>query len=357
LFNEAAVRACGTMCETIYGSYPGVAPADYPHAAKKIASFVLESMAERGNGIYQEFLDGEVAQLSLGALDYSSLASRNVLKSLYVQALTSVPAGAQREVDSDGDGLVDAQDVGLTLGTNPYLLDSDGDCFDDGLEVLKADEGFIPANDLDARGCDPASPLTPGCFCRDTDGDGLSQFAEAYLGTRAGLPDTDGDGVIDGTEVRFGLAPTQRTVRALDTDSDGESDYDEIRANTHPGRLDRGLFDRDGYRYNVAATEQADGSVCYDFTVTNLKLLTPPARAGRLAGYNLFKLYFAEAPESGVATDYGVWRAACAWARYEPPRVRVPLASTLDVSDGDFHPLEDLVTEADLDARCLGVAP
>jgi hypothetical protein len=41
----------------------------------------------------------------------------------------------------------------------------------------------------------------------DSDGDGLSDFAEGIVGTRADRPDTDGDGVSDGTEVQADTNP------------------------------------------------------------------------------------------------------------------------------------------------------
>ncbi len=41
----------------------------------------------------------------------------------------------------------------------------------------------------------------------DTDGDGLSDFAEGIVGTRPDLTDTDSDGVSDGAEVRAGTNP------------------------------------------------------------------------------------------------------------------------------------------------------
>ena len=42
----------------------------------------------------------------------------------------------------------------------------------------------------------------------------------------------------------------------------------------------------------VAATPQASGAVCYDFAVSNLKLLTPPLPNANQVnyGYNLFKV-------------------------------------------------------------------
>lgn len=358
LFNEEAVRACGPICQDIYGQYPGTPQAEYPRAAKRIASFVLRRFAELGNGVYQEFNDtAEISNLGLGALDYSSFASRNVMKTLLVQALSSVPGETGREVDSDGDGVPDSTDNSFTLGTSPFEADNDKDCLSDGFEALRADQGFSAGNQKDARGCDPDSPLSPGCVCRDTDGDGLTQFEEDYLRTRTGIVDSDGDGIPDGLEARWGLDPLRAFPAGIDTDGDGIPDEVELRAESHPTRRDRAFFERNGYQYEVHAEVQSNDSVCYDFTVSNLQLVTPPDRAGRQQGYNLFKLWFAEAPESGVATDYGVWRTACAWAQYAPPSVRVPLGPELTLEDGDFHRPDRLNDATEYLQRCVGVAP
>jgi hypothetical protein len=359
LFNQESVRRCGTICQDIYGTYPNVAPAEYPAAAKSIASWLLRRFADMGNGVYQEFndIDG-INNMGLGALDYSSFASRNVIKTLAVESLTSIPGESGREVDSDGDGLPDTTDNTFTLQTNAFIADSDGDCLDDGFEARRTDQGFKPGNDKDARGCDPASPLTPQCVCRDTDGDGLSQFAEAYMQTRAGLIDSDGDGVPDAMEVRYGLDPRMPNVSGIDTDGDGLPDDDELRAGSDPTKRDNAFYERHGYQYSVTIAEKRDnGSTCYDFTISNLQMVTPPNRSGVQQGYNLFKVWFAEAPESGVATDYGVWRSACAWAQYAPPSVRVPLGPELTLENGNFRRPEDLNEMSEYVRRCVGDAP
>ncbi|SEU38042.1 cell-cell cohesion protein MtsD [Stigmatella erecta] len=359
LFNQQAVKLCGPICQDIYGTYPGTPPAEYPQAAKKVASWLLARFAEIGNGVYQEFNDtGEINNMGLGALDYSSFASRNVVKTLMVRSLSSLPGEKGRELDTDGDGLGDLLDNTFTLQTNAYTPDSDGDCLDDGFESRRQDQGFKPGNDLDARGCDPSSPLTRGCACRDTDGDGLSQFAEAYLKTRDGIVDSDGDGVPDGIESRYGLDPLTANVSGLDTDGDGIPDGDELRADSDPTRRDRAFSERYGYQYGVKIAEKRDnGSTCYDFTVSNLQLVTPPNRSGVQQGYNLFKVWFAEAPESGVATDYGVWRTACAWAQYAPPGLRVPLGPSLTLEDGNFRRPQDLDEMSEYMQRCVGDRP
>ncbi len=357
LFNVAAVEACGPICRDLYGEYPGIPQSEYPQAARKIASWTLQQLAARGNGIYQEFLDWDVLNLSLGALDYSSLASPNVMKTLLVQSLTSVPGPEKRLVDSDGDGIPDERDNGFTHDTSAFAADSDGDCFDDGFEVLRASNGFSPGADKDTRGCDPANPLTLDCVCRDTDGDGLSQYAESYLGTRAGLVDSDGDGIPDGLEARYGLDPRTPAQPGVDTDGDGIPDLLELRAGSDPTRQDRAFHDRFGYRYEVRAETQDDGSVCYDFTVSNLRLVTPPSRAGQRQGYNLFKLWFGEAPQSGVASDYGVWRTACAWTQYDPPSIRNPPGAELTLTDESFVAPQNLIRAEDYAEGCVGVAP
>ncbi len=362
LFNEEAVRACGPICQDLYGRYerwPGPVPvADGPAAAKRIAAWTLQQFAQRGNGVYQEFNDFlGLGQISLGALDYSSLQSRNVAKSLLVQAMSSEPGEERRVVDSDGDGLPDEKDNDFTFKTNRFIADSDGDGFDDAFEVRRKDDGFR-TDTKDGRGCDPASPLTPGCTVRDTDGDGLSSWTEDYLKTRATLVDSDGDGIPDGLEAKYGLDPLRRQGAGLDTDGDGVPDVEEFKLGSNPVLRDKPFIDAQGYQYELKPELQSDGRVCYDFTVSNLSLVTPPTRAGQRQGFNLFKVWFGQAPESGVATDYGVWRAACAWAQYDPPSVRVPKAPELTpFVDSNFVAASQLAGPADYEARCIGTSP
>ncbi|MDP1826829.1 MAG: VWA domain-containing protein [Archangium sp.] len=362
MFNEEAVRNCGPICQDVYGQYvrwPGpVAVPDGPSAAKAIAAWTLQQLAQRGNGVYQEFSNfAGLAQLNLGALDYASLASRNVMKNIMVQALSSEPGAEKRQVDTDGDGLIDEFDNDFTHNTNKNFGDSDDDGFDDNFEVRRFEDGFRPAA-KDGRGCDPASPLTPGCRSRDTDGDGLSQYAEAYLKTRPTLVDSDADGVPDGMEVRYGLDPGNRLVSGIDTDADGTSDTEEFRLGSNPVTRDVPFQQKGAYQFAIKSEVQADDSVCYDFKVSNLQLVTPPNRAGLTQGYNLFKVWFAEAPESGVATDYGVWKAACFWAQYDPPSVRIPSGPEgPPLSDSDFVAPQNIATPAQYDTTCLGVSP
>ncbi|MBX7098841.1 MAG: VWA domain-containing protein [Myxococcaceae bacterium] len=370
LFNEGAVAACGPICQDIYGTYPNTPPAQYPQAAKKIARYVLTQIAQRGNGVYQEFNNGEIQNLGLGALDYSSLASRNVMKTLLVQAGTSVPGPAERILDTDGDGLDDTLDNSFTSKTNRFYADSDGDCFDDEFEVRHFDDGFRP-DQKDTRGCDPASPLSLGCSCRDTDGDGLSQFAERYLKTNEGLYDSDGDGIGDGLEVRYGLDPLSPTAQALDTDGDSRPDAFELRAGSSPIRRDLAFFDKEAYQYETVAEIQPDGRVCYDFTVSNLRLVTAANCRNEMSatqcaktgagnsgqqGFNLFRVVFGEAPESGVATDYGTWKAACAWAQFDPPSIRMPAGPDLTLQPSNFVQPQALDPIGN-PARCVGNAP
>ncbi len=367
LFNQAAVQACGPICQDIYGVYPNTPQSQYPAAAHKVAEWLLTQVALRGNGVYQEFLDGNIQSLGLGALDYSSLASRNVLKSLIVQSLRSEPAVTLRKVDSDGDGLPDDADQAYLYSSSqlsPFQPDSNQDGFSDRFEVLHQAEGFHPGSPIkDLRGCDPTRTATLGCrYFTDTDGDGLTQWEEAYLGTHPNLVDSDGDGIPDGIEVRYGLDPLTSN-NGKDTDSDGISDLEEIRAGTDPSTPDRSLYDSSAVQYTFVANPQTDNSVCYDYSVSGLELVTPPNSVGTTEGYNLFKVWFAEAPESAVASDYGVWKVACAWAQYAPALgnatgVRVPAGPDLQVNDANFNSPAMFQLPSDyLGTNCVGIAP
>ena len=127
--------------------------------------------------------------------------------------------------DEDNDGANDADEV--AAGANPFSLDSDNDGVPDGIELPRDTDGDGLSDaiesrrvDSDADGVvdelDPANlnPCIPNVLAGacDQDNDGLSNAAEALSGTNPLVPDTDGDGRLDGAEGGF------------DTDSDGLND-------------------------------------------------------------------------------------------------------------------------------------
>jgi len=86
----------------------------------------------------------------------------------------------------------------------------------------------------------PASPATVAAT--DTDSDGLPDEEENKLGTDPNDPDTDGDGLNDGDEVRiFKTDPLK-----ADTDGDSINDWDEIYAGLDPSVKEGKLSDSDG---------------------------------------------------------------------------------------------------------------
>lgn len=343
LFNLDTFAACGAACERWFGQtvrWPGLTPAPSVGAwARVSAKSVLERLAERGGGTYAEAVSSaELAAFTLDSLELSSLAAENVQKALIPQALRSTAAGGAWVLDDDGDGL--SNDAEARAGSDPSAPDTDGDGFDDHLEVTRAATAFDPLV-RDLRGCDPVSPLTTHCVARDSDGDGLSQYAEAFLQTDPTLADSDRDGLPDGLEVRWGLDPRARLDRLADSDGDGVTDFDEVRGGSAPGEADPSFP-----RVQVQSTELApssDGRSCTDFTITGLPML-PVARAGPVpAGVNLFKVWFAEAPR-GVPEDVGSWSAACFFARRDvtrDPPVLVPPTLSQSLSTTNFIALPD----------------
>lgn len=147
--------------------------------------------------------------------------------------------------DTDGDGLSDGDEVNV-YGTLPLIDDTDGDGVADGDEIAAGTDPLDgvattaePAAETGVTVEEPAADVvveeppvqeavsaTPG----DSDGDFLSDVDEAAIGTDPFNPDTDGDGLLDGTEV-FDL---QLGPLNPDNDGDGVLDGDEINNGTDP---------------------------------------------------------------------------------------------------------------------------
>lgn len=136
--------------------------------------------------------------------------------------------------DTDGDGLCDGDE--MTRGTNPLLWDTDCDGVSDGWEHDHAP--FAPLDPSDGDADTDGDGLSNGfeiSFLNtdwrrsDTDEDGLSDRVEMIRGTDPLDPDTDGDGLSDGAEDMFGTNDL-----LWDTDGDGCPDGWETRHGFNP---------------------------------------------------------------------------------------------------------------------------
>ena len=174
--------------------------------------------------------------------------------------------------DSDGDGLMDDQE--LSMGLDPFDADTDSDYIDDGEEYiywsgrsvgddvevtpwhrsLHGDIGESQVRELLRPLSDMDADTAANILDRDSDDDGLADGKERDLGLDPANPDTDGDGLLDFYDPHNSAADmdrdgipddweqfydVQEDGPDVDSDGDGRSNYQEYLAGTNP-RSDRG---------------------------------------------------------------------------------------------------------------------
>jgi hypothetical protein len=324
ILNLEAARNCGTLCQDVFGTWPATQPSEYFEAGRQVGEHFMKKFAETGGGNFFSALDSNaLSTLTLAGIDFSSASSPWVLKTFLTQPTSSVPRPTERKVDADGDGIPDEEET-LNAATH---ADSDSDCFSDGFEKRNLGSYFDPEFP-DSRGCQF------NCSCIDSDGDGLTQYEESYLGSSPALIDSDGDGLPDNLEALWGFDPAARSAQLTDSDFDGIDDATEIRQGSNPRDSDSEF--RAKYAMHTALS--GDGG-CYDFTVDNVALV---------AGENRFRIFAAFAPQSVASQDYGDWRVACVTATFAPEVMATPRSVSVDASD--FRaPVESI--------GCVGQAP
>ncbi|TDP76814.1 vWA domain-containing protein [Bradymonas sediminis] len=198
----------------------------------------MEAMAFAGGGAYQRF--NNASGFSINTIELLRSRAEMRPKLLMASNINALADPDGPVVDSDGDGLSDAEE--LRLGTDPTNPDTDGDAISDLVEALM---GLDPLHFDRPAACSAIVPAD-----RDTDLDGLTDCEEALLGTDPTLVDTDGDGIPDRLELIQGTDYLNPDTQA-DTDGDGVSNGEELLQHTDPRSTDTRAHLSFGYRYEV----------------------------------------------------------------------------------------------------------
>ncbi len=314
----------GVELDTVF-----LAEDNVPPAANLQATNLLSDMAQHGNGSFRIFEQNQ--PISLFYLNFSTFLRDFTLKEFIVSNQYARLVNGIYQVDSDGDGLTDVEEI--PAGTDPLNPDSDGDGFSDFLEVKLAAAGFDPNSPGDAD-CSEADDK------KDKDGDGLLNCEERFIGTSKNLVDSDGDGLPDDFEFKQGSNPASADNLA-DPDFDGLRNAEEIEVHTSPTYNDSDVLAANGYRYNLAQISQTDPSVqpgqrCYSFTVSNVTLASPLVKTGVPAGTNQVLIRVVSVP-SDSPTDFGEHLVACALPRYiGSPEHKFPADGTMKIPASAF---------------------
>lgn len=165
--------------------------------------------------------------------------------SLLIASQTLVPVPSWFTKDCDGDGLSNRFELEESK-TNPLNRDSDGDGVSDDVEITDKTDPNLPCSVIVSR----QNVLPRASWLRtDCDNDGLTNEEERLVKTNPLNPDTDGDGVLDGKEVKTdktnplndcSLLVGSQTVAAAeawkskDCDGDGVLNGKEVLDKTDP---------------------------------------------------------------------------------------------------------------------------
>lgn len=223
---------------------------------KDEAEGLLSSMAEVGKGTFRSFPNGEA--INFLRIDFTSIRRVFSLKNLIASNENTRPR---------------LRFVGADDRVGRATPDSDGDGLDDGEELFVGSDPLSNDTDNDgfsdflevrlgASGFDPLDPSDADCQLAvdrlDTDGDGLLDCEERFVGTSKVRVDTDADGIPDSLELRFGTNPVSDDTK-LDLDFDAARNAEEVRGHTDPSVNDAAKRSSLAYRYEVV--QQTLGSL------------------------------------------------------------------------------------------------
>jgi hypothetical protein len=297
---------------------------------KEEAEPLMREMADVGLGTYRDVN----INIDIDFLDfnYESLRAPYEVAQFFAVNTNAVPVETGMAVDSDRDGIDDATEFDNDL--DRLRGDSDRDSFGDFFEMTYASRGF-----------DPIDEEMPAIGCSDTmdrDADGLNTCEEVFLGTDPLLPDSDGDRIPDGLELRLGMDPTLHDT-LLDHDFDGRLSGAEVRNGTSPVLVnEEDSFLRE-MRYSVEPGRIVDEEIhCYDFSVEGITLVPTLAVPGQDIDNGMNRiLIFTEEEPANMSGSRGRFHVACVEARYLGETYKDPPSGLIqDLHSGRFVELQ-----------------
>ncbi|MGF1511995.1 MAG: VWA domain-containing protein [Myxococcota bacterium] len=314
---------------------------------------LLCAMSEVGNGTCRSFPNGE--EINFLRIDFSSIRRVFTLKNLVASNQNARPRllfensldqVGRAAPDSDGDGLDDEEET--RFGTELLMADTDEDGFNDFVEVFLGASGFDPLDPSDAD-------CTFGLDRVDTDGDGLLDCEERFIGTNRLIPDTEADGFPDDIELRNGTNASENDVRN-DLDFDSARNGDELRGHSDPSVNDAARRGAISYRYEIEERDLNDldpddprvkileeGRLCYDVRIENITLAETLPEVG---GRNRVYIYINQAPFDDPE-DFGVFRIACVEQAFQAPDFRNPPFQEVQIPSEAFKALTDFDPDVD----------
>ncbi|MFN3850360.1 MAG: hypothetical protein ACK4NY_13075 [Spirosomataceae bacterium] len=195
-------------------------------------------------------------------------------------------------IDTDGDGLSDAEEA--ILGTDPTKKDTDGDGIDDNVEVgvdklynVGVDTNPLDADTDDDGLKDGTETGTDGVFTvgtdtnpliADTDLDGIQDGTESGITTPVADPDGAGPMLGTNTSVFIADADNTTTTYPLDSDSDNDGLADGVEDANKNGKQDNPVI---GNSTTVGSGEtdpsdpDSDGDLLTDGNEVTVRLTNP----------------------------------------------------------------------------------
>jgi hypothetical protein len=286
---------------------------------REYAERILFGMAQRGNGTFRDF----ATATSIDFINFMDLRLANEYKIKYIVAYNFMVRPHSIEdvlsVDSDGDGLTDAQESAYppdALGNRIYPDNRDSD--DDGLSdyfELKVQSRIDDGDPWpDPRVADSGCPPPPGGVWPDQDNDGMTDCEESIKGTWRFVADFDADYIPDGIEMACGTNPFE-DLYIEDSDLDSVLDVFEVRNHTNVLTDDPILRERYAYHYTqvdhghpdpIVHPDIPQGVKRYSIHISNISLMDTVGADSNgifnggqalLPGDNVIRLYIAQVPE------------------------------------------------------------